>query len=144
MASVGGGVTDGGAAGRRSPTGETIDPRVRGESPSRGAALRRRRRGRGRDEPAELVPCSTHSVARCGFSAYLIQNPTAKILRFFLLPVMCFNQTVQRHRFFLHNCSDNCSETFLKIVGPGHPRSWHQVRSSETTSENFPVASRPQ
>ena len=37
----------------------------------------------------------------------------------------------------LHRCSDNCSATFLKILGPGHPRSGHQVRSSDPTSEKL-------
>ena len=32
---------------------------------------------------------------------------------------------------FLHSCLDNCSATFLKILGPGHLRSGHQVRSSD-------------
>lgn len=45
---------------------------------------------------------------------------------------------------FMQSFSENCSETFLKILGPGHPRSGHQVRSSDTTSENFPITSRPQ
>ena len=39
--------------------------------------------------------------------------------------------------FFLHSCSDNCSATFLKILGPGHQRSRHQVRSSDPTSEKL-------
>ena len=46
---------------------------------------------------------------------------------------------------FLHSCSDKCCATFLKILGPGHLRSGHRVRSSDPTSEkNFPIASRPQ
>ena len=44
------------------------------------------------------------------------------------------NGGVQRRRF-LHSCSDNSSATFLKILGPGHQRSGHQVRSSNPTSE---------
>ena len=32
---------------------------------------------------------------------------------------------------FLHSCLDNCSATFLKILGSGHQRSGHQVRSSD-------------
>ena len=51
----------------------------------------------------------------------------------FLLPVMCLNP--RSATVFLHSCSDNCSATFLKIVGPGHPRSGHQVRSSDPASE---------
>ena len=38
---------------------------------------------------------------------------------------------VALRRRFLHSCSDNCSATFLKILGPGHQRSGHQVRSSD-------------
>ena len=46
---------------------------------------------------------------------------------------------------FLHSCSDKCSATFLKILGPGHLRSGHRVRSRNPTSEkNFRIASRPQ
>ena len=46
---------------------------------------------------------------------------------------------------FLHSCSVKCSATFLKILGQGHLRSGHRVRSSDPTSEkNFPIASRPQ
>ena len=45
---------------------------------------------------------------------------------------------------FLHSCSDNSSATFLKILGPGHQSSGHQVRSSDPTSENFTIVSRPQ
>ena len=43
----------------------------------------------------------------------------------------------QQRRRFLHSCSDNCSATFLKILGPGHQRSGHQVRSSDPTSEKL-------
>ena len=39
----------------------------------------------------------------------------------------------------MHNCSVKCSATFLKILGQGHLRSGHRVRSSDPTSEKtFP------
>ena len=37
----------------------------------------------------------------------------------------------------LHSCSDNCSATFLKILGPGHQRSGHQISSSDPTSKKL-------
>ena len=43
-----------------------------------------------------------------------------------------------------HSCSDNCSATFLKILGSGHQRSGQQVRSSDPNSEKNTIASRPQ
>ena len=49
-----------------------------------------------------------------------------------------------KRRLLLHSCSDNSSTTFLKILGPGHQRSGHQVRSSDPTSGKFTIASRPQ
>ena len=38
---------------------------------------------------------------------------------------------------FLHSCSEKCSATFLKILGPGYQRSGHQVRSSDPTFEKL-------
>ena len=35
----------------------------------------------------------------------------------------------------LHSCSVKCSATFLKILGQGHLRPGHRVRSSDPTSE---------
>ena len=43
----------------------------------------------------------------------------------------------KRRRRFLHSCLDSCSATYLKILGPGHFRSGHQVRSSDPTSEKL-------
>ena len=54
-------------------------------------------------------------------------------LRFFAIA----KQRPRSAAVFLHSCSDNCSATFLKILGPGHQRSGHQVRSSDPTSEKI-------
>ena len=44
---------------------------------------------------------------------------------------------VEHSPVFLHSCSDNSSTTFLKILGPGHQRSGHQVRPGDPTSEKL-------
>ena len=46
-------------------------------------------------------------------------------------PLRFFPIAKKRRRIFLHSCSDNCSTTLLKILGPGHSRSGYQVRSSD-------------
>ena len=52
---------------------------------------------------------------------------------------------------FLPSCSVECSATFLKILGQGHLRSGHRVRSSALKNwswphlwKKIPIASRPQ